>query len=47
MDALNFEYPDYDRLDEESGGGKRKMVVSILGRKVARSVKEDHKASKK
>jgi hypothetical protein len=21
MDALNFEYPDYDRLDEGGGGG--------------------------
>ena len=44
MDALNFEYPDYNRLDEGAGGGKRKRVVSILGRQVARSVKEDHKA---
>jgi hypothetical protein len=32
MHALNFEYPDYERLDEGIGGGKRKMVVSILGR---------------
>jgi hypothetical protein len=22
MDALNFEYPDYDRLDEAAGGRK-------------------------
>jgi hypothetical protein len=48
MDALNFEYPDYERLDEGGGGGKRKRVVSILGRrKATRSVKEDQKASKK
>jgi hypothetical protein len=47
MDALNFEYPDYDRLDEGAGGGKRKRIISILGRQAARSVKEDHKASKK
>jgi hypothetical protein len=32
MDALNFEYPDYDRLDEGVGGAKRKRVVSILKR---------------
>ena len=32
MDALNFEYTDYERLDEGAGGGKRKSVVSILGR---------------
>jgi hypothetical protein len=24
MDALNFEYPDYDRLHEGAGGAKRK-----------------------
>jgi hypothetical protein len=47
MDALNFEYPDYDRLDEGAGGGTRKRIVSILGRQVARFVKEDHKALKK
>jgi hypothetical protein len=32
MDALNFEYPDYERLDEGNGGAKRKRVVSILNR---------------
>jgi hypothetical protein len=47
MDALNFEYPDYERLDEGARGGKRKRVVSILGRQATRSVKEDQKASKK
>jgi hypothetical protein len=47
MDALNFEYPDYERLDEGAGGVKIKRVVSILGRQATRSVKEDQKASKK
>jgi hypothetical protein len=32
MDALNFEYPDYKRLDEGAEGEKRKRVVSILNR---------------
>jgi hypothetical protein len=32
MDALNFEYLDYERLDEGSREAKRKRVVSILGR---------------
>jgi hypothetical protein len=41
MDALSFEYPDYERLDEGAGGVKRKRVVSILGRKATRSIKED------
>jgi hypothetical protein len=46
MDALNFEYPDYEKLDK-GAGVKRKMVVSILSRQAARSVKEDEKALKK
>jgi hypothetical protein len=47
MDALNFEYPDYERLDEGAEGVKRKRVVSILSRQTTRSVKEDEKAQKK
>jgi hypothetical protein len=47
MDALNFEYPDYERLDEGAGGVKRKMIVSILSRHAIRSVKEDQEALKK
>jgi hypothetical protein len=46
MDALNFEYPDYERLDEGVGGAKRKRIVSILNRHATRSVKEDQKALK-
>jgi hypothetical protein len=29
MDALNFEYPDYDRLDEGTGGSKRKRIIKL------------------
>jgi hypothetical protein len=47
MDALNFEYPNYERLDEEAGGVKRKRVVSILSRQAIRSVKEYQKTLKK
>jgi hypothetical protein len=47
MDALNFEYPDYKRLDEGFRGGKRKRIVSILNRQAIRSVKEDQKVLKK
>jgi hypothetical protein len=32
MDALNFEYPDYERLDEGAGRAKKKRVVSIFKR---------------
>jgi hypothetical protein len=47
MDALKFEYPDYERLDKGVKGVKRKRIVSILSRQAARMVKEDEKASKK
>jgi hypothetical protein len=47
MDALSFDYPDYERLDEGAGGVKRKRVVSILSRQAIQSVKEDQETSKK
>ena len=47
MDALNFEYPDYERLDEGAGGVKRKRIVSILNRQAIWSIKKDQKALKK
>jgi hypothetical protein len=47
MDALNFEYPDYERLSKGAKGPKRKRVVSVLSRQAARMVKEDEEAIKK
>jgi hypothetical protein len=47
MHALNFEYPDYDRLDEGAGKAKRKRVVNILSRQAAQSMKKDEEALKK
>jgi hypothetical protein len=47
MDALNFEYPDYERLNKGAEGAKRKRVVSVLSRQAARMVKEDEKTLKK
>jgi hypothetical protein len=47
MDALNFEYPNYERFDKGAEGVKRKRIISILNRQAARMVKEDEKASKK
>jgi hypothetical protein len=47
MDALKFEYRDYERLDKGAEGVKRKWVVSILSRQAARMMKEDEKTSKK
>jgi hypothetical protein len=47
MDALNFEYPDYERLSKGVERTKRKRVVSVLSRQAARMVKEDEKTLKK
>jgi hypothetical protein len=47
MDALHFEYPDYERLNKGAKGQKRKRVVSVVGRQAARMVKEDEENLKK
>jgi hypothetical protein len=47
MDALNFEYPDYERLNKGAKGQKRKRIVSVVGRQAARMVKEDEEILKK
>jgi hypothetical protein len=47
MDALHFEYPDYERLNKGAEGQKRKRVVSVVGRQASRMVKEDEENLKK
>jgi hypothetical protein len=47
MDALHFEYPDYEGLNKGAKGQKRKRVVSVVGRQAARMVKEDEENLKK
>jgi hypothetical protein len=47
MDALKFEYPDYEWLNKGAEGAKRKRVVSVLSRQAASLVKEDEKILKK
>jgi hypothetical protein len=47
MDALKFEYPNYEKLDGGAEGVKKKRIVSIPSRQAARMVKEDEKTSKK
>jgi hypothetical protein len=47
MDALNFEYPDYERLNKGAEGPKRKKIVSVMSTQAARMVKEDEKTLKK
>jgi hypothetical protein len=47
MDALKFEYPDYERLSKGAEGPKRKRVVSVMKRQAARMIEEYEKALKK
>jgi hypothetical protein len=47
MDALNFEYPDYERLNKGAEGQKRKRIVSVLNRQTVRMVREDEEIIKK
>jgi hypothetical protein len=47
MDALNFEYPDYEQLDKGAKGQKRKRIINVLSRQAARMVKEDEEIFKR
>jgi hypothetical protein len=47
MDALNFEYPDYELLDRGAEGQKRKRVASILNKEDAKLVKDEEKLKKR
>jgi hypothetical protein len=47
MDALNFGYPDYERLDRGAEGQKRKRVASVLDKEAAKLVKKDEETLKK
>jgi hypothetical protein len=47
MDALKFEYPDYEQLSKGAEGTKRKRVVSVMKRQAARMIEEDEKTLKK
>jgi hypothetical protein len=47
MDALKFEYPDYELLSKGTEGPKRKRVISVMKRQAARMIEEDEKALKK
>jgi hypothetical protein len=47
MDDMNFEYPDYERLDRGAEGQKRKRVASVLDKEAAKLVKKDEETLKK
>jgi hypothetical protein len=41
MDALDFEYPDYERLDKDAEGQKRKRVAGALNKEATKLMKDD------
>jgi hypothetical protein len=47
MDALIFEYPDYEWLSKGAEGPKQKRAVSVMQRQAARMIKEDENLAKK
>ena len=47
MDALNFEYPDYERLDRGAEGKKRKRVASAMDKEATKLVKKDEETLKR
>jgi hypothetical protein len=47
MDALNFEYPDYERLYRGVEGQKRKRVASVLNKEATKIMKDDEEKLKK
>jgi hypothetical protein len=47
MDALKFEYPDYERLSKGAEGPKRKRAVSVMKRQAAIMIKQYENLAKK
>ena len=47
MNALKFEYPDYERLRKGAEGPKQKRVVCVMQTQAARMIKEDENLAKK
>jgi hypothetical protein len=47
MDALNFDYPDYEQLGKVAEGQKRKRVVSALDKEGTKLAKKDKEISEK
>jgi hypothetical protein len=47
LDALNFDYPDYEQLGGDAEGQKRKRVASILDKEGTKLAKKDKEISEK
>jgi hypothetical protein len=47
LDALNFDYPDYEQLGGDAEGPKRKRIASALDKEGTKLAKKDKKISEK
>jgi hypothetical protein len=47
LDALNFEYPDYEQLGGDAEGPKRKRIASALDKESTKLAKKEQEISKK
>jgi hypothetical protein len=47
LDALNFDYPDYEQLSGDAEGQKRKRIASVLDKEGSKSAKKDKENSEK
>jgi hypothetical protein len=47
LDALNFDYPDYEQLGGDAEGQKRKRIANILDKEGTKLAKKDKEISKK
>jgi hypothetical protein len=47
LDALNFDYPDYEQLGGDAEGQKRKRIASVLDKEGTKLAKKDKEISEK
>jgi hypothetical protein len=47
LDALNFDYPDYEQLGGDAGGPKRKRIASALDKESTKLAKKEKEISEK
>jgi hypothetical protein len=47
LDALNFDYPDYEQLGGDAEGPKRKRIASALDKESTKLAKKEQEISKK
>jgi hypothetical protein len=47
LDALNFDYPDYEQLGGDAEGPTRKRIVSALDKESTKLAKKEQEISKK